>query len=76
MRNELRTYLSRDLKGVDGERLVTKVRLRESHRDNLLQLADYSAGVANRFLTGRPGSEDLAQHFLRQLRSIRIWPDN
>ena len=76
MRNDLRTYLSRELKGVDGERLVAQVRMRDSHRDHLLQLADYAAGLANRFLTGRPGSADLIQHFLPQLRSIRIWPDN
>ena len=73
-RNELRSYLSREVRDDKGRRLIGLVRLRDSRKDNLLQLADYVAGVSNRVLNHAPDGENLHKYLAGHEVTFQIWP--
>lgn len=53
-RDELRRYLRHRIMEAD-RRIVRKLKMQRSHSNNLLQLADYVAGVTSRSVQGRTG---------------------
>jgi hypothetical protein len=74
-RDELSRYLSRRLKDSDGHRRITRVKTQRSAGNNLLQLADYVAGISNRALIGKRNGERYRHTYLAQHeKSLRIWP--
>ena len=74
-RNRIATYLRRSVTGEHGEQLIGKVRMQRSDGNNLLQLADYVVGVANRLLQGRQRESALWQRYLRSHEVSRVvWP--
>tara|TARA_B100000315_G_scaffold256612_1_gene302932 strand:- start:304 stop:795 length:492 start_codon:yes stop_codon:yes gene_type:complete len=73
-RNELRSYLSREIRDDEGRRLIGLLRLRDSKKDNLLQLADYVAGVSNRVLYHAPDGDSLHKYLARHEITFQIWP--
>ena len=71
LRRQLRSAMGSN----EGYQTIRRVRQQDSHRNNLLQLADYVAGVARRSLEDEVGALDLRERFLRQRTvSQEIWP--
>ena len=62
---ELAAYLRRQLKSPGGERIVQTVKQQESHRNNLLQLADYVASISNRAVSENPDGLDFQRRYLK-----------
>lgn len=72
-KNQLAKYLRRKV-NTPGERLITKVKMQRSEGNNLLQLADYVAGIINRSVQKKPKG-DLYRKMLahREIR-VQTWP--
>ena len=59
----------------EEHRAVKTVRQQDSHRNNLLQLADYVAGISMRAIAGEGEALALEARFLRGKRLTRdVWP--
>ncbi len=73
-RSQLTKYLRKKVNA--KERLIKEVKMQRSESNNLLQLADYIAGVINRSVTNNKKSSDeyrkLVEH--REIR-VQIWPN-
>jgi hypothetical protein len=74
-RDELATYLRARVNDQGGRQLIKKVKIQRSQGNNLLQLADYVAGVMNRFIMAKADGVELRQKFLalHQL-TVNVWP--
>ena len=74
-RDELATYLRRRVRDREGRGLIRGVKTQRSRNNNLLQLADYVAGISNRTVLGRRDGIDLRSRYLaaHELTS-QIWP--
>ena len=74
-RKELTKYLRRRIEDPGRGRLIRSVRTKQSHRDNLLQLADYVAGVSNRVFCDRDDGVELRRQYLAvKEMSRQVWP--
>ena len=72
---ELARYLRRTIKDSEGKRLIKKVKQMRSQGNNLLQLADYVAGVSNRHITGKTDALELHGRYLSTHEiSLQVWP--
>ena len=72
---ELSRYLRKRVGDETSRRLVRSVRTKQSHRDNLLQLADYVAGVSNRAICEREDGVELRRKYLAAKEvNLRVWP--
>ena len=74
-RDELAVYLRRRVRDEEGRRLIKSVKLQRSDGNNLLQLADYVAGVLNRVISGKQDGIELRRKYLaaREL-TVQVWP--
>ena len=74
-RSELATYLRRHVTDDKGSPLIGRVNMRRSEGNNLLQLVDYVAGIANRSLRGLPQEVEFRRRYLlsHELTSS-VWP--
>jgi hypothetical protein len=72
-RQQMGTYLRQQL-NTRERRHIAKVKIGRSHRDPLLQLADYVAGVTNRHHQAKSGSGTYEGYLRRKRRSTRLWP--
>lgn len=60
----------------DYERkVIKKVKMQKSHTNNLLQLADYVAGIINRSVLGKDANEFRKMIAEREIL-VQIWPQN
>ena len=74
-RDEIATYLRRRVRDSEGKRLIRGVKIQRSHSNNLLQLADYVAGISNRVALGKPDGLELRKRYLAAHELTRqIWP--
>ena len=74
-RNQLVAYLKRKGNSLDGANPIKSISTKDSRKDNLLQLADYVAGVSNRAVSGREDGIEFRRRFLaRKERTWQIWP--
>ncbi len=74
-RNELAVYLRRALEDPEGPKLFKKIKIQRSESNNLLQLADYVAGVSHRVLQGKEDGVALRQRFLAAHEQTNVvWP--
>jgi hypothetical protein len=73
-RRQLAKYLNRKMN--EGQnRLIAKVKMQRSESNNLLQLADYVAGVINRSVQrGKKFSADYRQIIAHREIYVQIWP--
>ena len=77
LRSGMESYLMRVLGGGDVDPAISRIVSRAASRDDLLQLADYVAGVSFRTLLGDLESRELLRDYLRGHRwSWRLWPPN
>lgn len=70
--SQLQTYLKRKFNG-DGTKKIKKVKMQDSHKNNLLQLADYIASGINRKKT-KPEKEHYMQIIAHREMYVQFWP--
>jgi len=72
-RNQLAAYLRRKMKE-GGRNPIRKIKMEESRTNNLVQLADYVAGVANRCVNKRPDATMYRRLIASREIQLRVWP--
>ena len=72
-RNQLAAYLRRRMKE-GGPNPIRKIKMEESSTNNLLQLADYVAGVTNRCVNNRPNAAAHRRLIASREIQARVWP--
>ncbi len=72
--SELSKYLRRKT-AETGYQRIKKVKMQSSHSNNLLQLADYVAGVINRKVQGKKNATEYYRYLSIKEVSLRVWPD-
>ena len=70
-RDELSRHLRGSVRPLRGERVISKVSQKESHRNNLLQLADYAASIEHQASNGKRGAVELQERYLRRKEATR-----
>ena len=74
-REALRRRLRSVARSTQSGRAIKSVRQQDSHRNNLLQLSDYVAGINMRALLGEGIGQELEARYLRQkLLTREVWP--
>ena len=74
-RADIATYLGNSLKAAGREGVIKRLNIQDSHRNNLLQLADYVASILNRVAEGDKYAQDLHDRYLRRKRvTLHAWP--
>ena len=75
-RDELFRHLRHSVRFPGGQRAIKKLKQQDSHRNNLLQLADYVASIGNQVLSGNRETIALAERYLRNKEVTRgVWPE-
>lgn len=73
-RRQLQRYLKSKM-NADNRRIIKKVKMQRSTSNNLLQLADYIAGVINRSITGkRQESQKFRKIISHREIYVQTWP--
>lgn len=72
-RNQLAAYLRRKMREA-GRNLIRKVKMDDSANNNLLQLADYVAGVVNRHVQEKPDATMYRRLIASHEITLRVWP--
>ena len=74
-KDRLTSYLRQNLRGRMPGRTIANIKTQDSTRNNLLQLADYVAGIVNRSMQGKRREENfLRQYLMRHEVSRIMWP--
>jgi len=73
-RQQLQAYLKARMNDRGGTEIISKVRLERSSSNNLLQLADYVAGISNRHVQRKPRAEEYRGWIAPREASFRVWP--
>lgn len=75
--NEFETQLKKYLRNHfnKGEtKMIKRCNMRDSSKDNLLQLADYVANITNRWAQKKKLSNEYMSYINRQKMRVQIWP--
>jgi hypothetical protein len=72
-RSQLAKYLKSKI-NLDGRNCIKKVKMERSQSNNLLQLADYIAGVINRYVQNKKYSKDYRKLIAPKEIYVQIWP--
>lgn len=73
-RHQLGRYLTTRMREEDGTPLIKKLKMQRSSGNNLLQLADYVAGVINRKIQGKKDAEEYYRYLAAKEMVLRVWP--
>ncbi len=74
-RNQLSSYLKRRINDQkNGLRQIAKVKIQDSHRNNLLQLADMICGAVARSYTDKNDAEDYRRIISHREMRVQVWP--
>ena len=74
-RTEVSRYLRNLLRTSTDEGIIKKLSVQDSHRNNLLQLADYVASVHSRAVAGDSYAIELRGNFLQRKQiTNEFWP--
>ena len=75
VRTELSRLLRNNLRSVNGDHLIKRIKQQDSRRNNLLQLADYVASIEGRALAGSVDGQDLQNSYLKRREITGLtWP--
>lgn len=73
--SNFRLSLSKYLRTKTNEGGIKKVKMEDSHRNNLLQLSDYVAGVINRSVQGQKDEfEEYRKIIATREMYVQMWP--
>lgn len=74
-RNQLSSYLKRRINDQkNGLRQIAKVKIQDSHRNNLLQLADMICGAVARSYTDKNDAEAYRRIISHREMMVQVWP--
>ena len=73
-RRQLEKYLKRRINPVNSMKIISKVKMQRSHGNNLLQLADYVAGVINRSVQKKDVGNEYKKVIAHREIFVQIWP--
>lgn len=73
-RSQLAKYLKHKMENKSGECYIKKVKMQASDANNLLQLADYIAGVINRKIQNKRDWKDFYKFISMKEVDVRTWP--
>ncbi|PIQ14548.1 MAG: hypothetical protein COW67_13180 [Flavobacteriales bacterium CG18_big_fil_WC_8_21_14_2_50_32_9] len=73
-RKSLSNYLKKRMNDYE-RKVIKKVKMQKSHTNNLLQLADYIAGIINRSVLGKDENEFRKMISEREIL-VQIWPQH
>jgi hypothetical protein len=73
-RRQLASYLKARMNDRGGTEVISKVRLERSSSNNLLQLADYVAGISNRHVQGKVRAREYRRWLAPREASFQVWP--
>ncbi len=71
--NQLAKYLIGRMNS-PGQRFLGKVKTQSSKSNNLLQLADYVAGIVNRHQQNKKCAQEYRRYIAHKEMSVQIWP--
>ncbi len=72
-RSQLATYLKRRINNTAND-VIKKVKMQPDRGNNLLQLADYVAGVTNRYQQGKKFSNEYRHFIAHREARVQVWP--
>lgn len=72
-RRQLEKYLRR-VSQADGSKLIKKVKMQRSTSNNLLQLADYIAGVIQQRVQGKKYAKEYHKLIAHREINVQLWP--
>jgi len=72
-RSQLATYLKKRIND-EPNAIIKKVKMQPDRGNNLLQLADYVAGVINRYAQGKKFSHEYRRFIAAKEINVQIWP--
>jgi hypothetical protein len=72
-RSQLATYLKKKIND-EPNVIIIKVKMQPDRGNNLLQLADYIAGVINRHIQGKKFSDEYRRFIATKEINVQIWP--
>ena len=70
---ELKKYLKNKFKTNESDK-IKKFKTQDSHRNNLIQLADYCASISNRKLQDKTDAEQFYDYISSKVIHIQRWP--
>jgi hypothetical protein len=70
---QLASYLKKRMNS-DGKNVIREVKMQHSHTNNLIQVADYVAGVINRHAQKKKNAEVYRRYIAHKEMSLQIWP--
>lgn len=74
-KNQLSSYLKRRINDQkSGIRQIGKVKIQDSHRNNLLQLADMVCGAVARSYTDKNDAKDYRRLISHREMRVQVWP--
>lgn len=73
-RSQLGKYLTRRVRDDGGRSLIKKIKMQRSCGNNLLQLADYVAGVLNRKVQKKKDASEYYRYLAAKEMLLRTWP--
>lgn len=74
-RSQLAKYLRRRMAAEDGTSLIKDVTMKVSRGNNLIQLADYVAGVTSRKVQEKANAAEYWRYIAAKQVDLRIWPE-
>jgi hypothetical protein len=73
---QLVNYLRKRLNSIEQSNFIKKVKMQRSISNNLLQLADYTAGIINRsIMKKKKYSDDYEKVIIHRKIRVQIWPN-
>ena len=73
-RNQLKTYVARRLVDDSGKSLIKKLKIQDSAKNNLLQLADMVVGAVARAYGGKADAAEYRKLITHREMSVQLWP--
>lgn len=73
-RQQLKKYLRARMNEPGGRDIISKIKMQKSTANNLLQLADYAAGVVNRTVLSKPNAELYRRYIAAREATRQVWP--
>jgi hypothetical protein len=72
-RSQLAKYLKRKMNAEEKD-IIKKIKMQPDRGNNLLQLADYVAGVVNRYQLGKKFSQEYRRFIAHKEIYVQVWP--
>ncbi len=72
-KNQLASYLKKKM-NTGNNKVIKKVKMQDSEKNNLLQLVDYIAGITNKFVRRDSKAAEYRKIIAHREIRLQIWP--